>query len=446
MTTVLNRWFRNTSVIQRDPKAPKGTLVFRHWDPDEMIEGKKMGDLLPFSVAMWHSFCNPLSDPFGVGTRDLPWNADAATSPLKAARCRAEAMFEFCQKCGTPGYCFHNWDAAPDAEKLADSEANLREATKWLKDLQGQTGIRLAWGTANLFTHPRYARGAATSCHPKVFRRAAAEVRTMMDVTRELGGKCYTLWGGREGYLHLINTLMKKEFDQLAVFLQIVADYAQGLLLQIEPKAKEPTAHQYDTDVAACLALLRAIGLAMVFKMNIEANHATLAMHTFEHELLYADANGVFGGIDANEGDLMTQWDTDHFPTTLYPLISAMLLILERGGMGPHWINFDAKLRRTSTDPEDLFWGHVAGMEAWAIAAKVAAAIRKDGLMRKIVEGQYAAWNGDLGQAIMGKKMSLAQLREAELADQEPFTLPSGREEKLRGILNEYLVGVPTSV
>ncbi|MBI5794534.1 xylose isomerase, partial [Candidatus Uhrbacteria bacterium] len=345
---MMNKWFPKQAVVPYDPRAKPGQLAFRHYNPDGMIGTLKMSDVLRFSVAAWHAMCNPLADPFGVGTRPLPWNDHK--SPRTATRQRAEALFEFCGKCRIPFYCWHNWDLAEQGNNLRQSEKNLDEAAKWLGEFQQQTGISLGWGTSNLFSDPRYRGGAATSPDPHVFAYAASEVSKMMEVTKLLGGAGYTFWGGREGYDTLVNTHMGFEIDRLGQFLNMAVvhkkDIGANFQFYIEPKRFEPKTEQYDADAASCFAFLQRYGLTGHFKLNIEKNHATLAHHTLEHELTYAAHYGILGSVDANTGNTLLGWDTDQFPTDPAELVLPMLVILGQGGLGTGVFNFDAKLRR----------------------------------------------------------------------------------------------------
>ena len=354
-------YFPDIETIPFEGPGTKNRLAFRHYDPSATLEGQSMKDLMRFSVAYWHTFRGTGSDPFGAGTLQRPWDdgSDSVENALK----RVDVAFEFMQKLGTPYYCFHDRDVSPEGSTLAESHKNFDAIAKRLKEQQDATGIKLLWGTANLFSHPRYMHGAATSCNADVFAYAAAEVKKAIEITHELGGENYVFWGGREGYMNLYNTDMKRELDHLARFMHMAVDHAKSIgftgQFLFEPKPKEPTKHQYDFDAAACLNFLRANDLTDHVKLNIETNHATLAGHTMMHELEYARIQNALGSIDANTGDLLLGWDTDQFPTDIYLTTQCMLVILEQGGLAPGGINFDAKVRRESFDPVDLFHAHI---------------------------------------------------------------------------------------
>ncbi|MFM7846798.1 MAG: xylose isomerase, partial [Planctomycetota bacterium] len=373
--------FPNISTIQYEGPTSKNPLAFRWYNPDEVIEGKTMRDHLRFSVVYWHTFRGTGSDPFGAGTMLRPWD-DGSESVENAIR-RARVAFEFMEKLQAPFYAFHDRDVAPEGATLAESNRNFDAVAKVLQEEQARTGIKLLWGTANLFSNPRYMHGAATSCNADVFAYAGAQVKKCLEVTKMLGGENYVFWGGREGYQCLYNTDMKRELDHLGAFFHLAVDYAKQIgfdgTFLIEPKPKEPTKHQYDSDAAACINFLRAYNLTERFKLNIETNHATLAGHTMMHELDYAGMQGMLGSIDANTGDLLLGWDTDQFPTNFYLTAEVMLILLKYGGLGRGGVNFDAKVRRESFEPIDLFHAHIGGMDAFARGLKIAAAIRADG-------------------------------------------------------------------
>jgi len=422
------------------PKS-KNLLAFHHYNPDEVVEGKAMKDHLRFSVAYWHSFRGTGSDPFGPGTMHRPW--EAAHDSVENAKNRVKVAFEFMEKLGAGFYCFHDRDVAPEGATLAESNKNLDAIVKALKEEQQRTGIKLLWGTANMFSNPRYMHGAATSCNADAFAYAAAQVKKALEVTKELGGENYVFWGGREGYMNLWNTDMKRELDHLARFMHMAVDYAKQIgftgQFLFEPKPKEPTKHQYDFDCAACINFLRANGLADKVKMNIETNHATLAGHTMQHELEYAGAQGFLGSIDANTGDLLLGWDTDQFPTDIYLTTQCMLSILKYGGLAPGGVNFDAKVRRESFEPVDLFHAHVGGMDAFARGLKIAAAIRADGKLAQIVKDRYSSWDTGIGVEIESGKASFASLEKYMLDKGEITPNKSGRQEMLENLINMYL-------
>lgn len=427
-------------IAYEGPKS-KNPLAFKHYNPDEVVEGQSMKSLLRYAVAYWHTFRGTGSDPFGGATLQKPW--DDGTDSVANAIKRVDVAFEFIDKLGAPFYCFHDRDVAPEGSTLAESNKNLDAVVAKLKEKQGETGIKLLWGTANLFSHPRYMHGAATSPNADVFAYASAQVKKAIEVTQELGGENYVFWGGREGYMNLYNTDMKRELDHLAKFMHLAVDHAKSIGFKgqflFEPKPKEPTKHQYDFDVAACLNFCRAYGLTDYVKMNIETNHATLAGHTMMHELAYASMQNALGSIDANTGDLLLGWDTDQFPTDIYLTTQCMLVILEQKGLAPGGINFDAKVRRESFEPVDLFYAHIGGMDAFARGAKIAAAIRKDGVLKDFVKARYATWDGGIGASVESGKASFADLEKYVLEGKAIAPNQSGRQELLENIINDYL-------
>ena len=418
----------------------KNPLAFKYYNEDEKVEGKSMKDHLRFSVVYWHTFRNPLADPFGVGTALRPW--DDGTDSVKNAQNRARVAFEFMEKLGAPYYAFHDRDVAPEGARLAASNKNLDTVAKVLKEEQQRTGIKLLWGTACLFSHPRYMHGAATSCNADVFAYAAAQVKKAIEVTKSLGGEGYTFWGGREGYSTLWNTQLKREMDHLAAFLHMAVDHKKKIGFKgqfyIEPKPKEPTKHQYDSDAAACLNFLRQYGLMGHFKLNLETNHATLAGHTMQHELEVASAAGALGSIDANTGDVMLGWDTDQFPTDLYLTTQVMLVVLGMGGFTTGGLNFDAKRRRESHEPIDLIHAHVGGMDTFARGLKIAHAIRQDGRLAEFVQQRYSSFDSDIGAKVEAGTCSFEDLEAHALAQGEP-SLASGRQEMLENLINEFI-------
>lgn len=419
----------------------KNPLAFKHYNADEVIDGKSMKDHLRFAVVYWHTFRNPLADPFGAGTAIRPW--DDGTNSVKNAQNRARVAFEFIEKLGAPFYCFHDRDVAPEGATLRESNENLDAVAKVLKEQQERTGIRLLWGTACLFAHPRYVHGAATSCNADVFAYAAAQVKKAMEVTHDLGGEGYVFWGGREGYATLLNTQMKREIDHLAKFLHLAVDYKKEIGFKgpfyIEPKPMEPTTHQYDSDAAACLNFLREYDLLEHFKLNIETNHATLAGHTMQHELETAIGANALGSIDANTGDPLLGWDTDQFATDLYLTTQIMLCVLKGGGFTTGGLNFDAKVRRESFEPVDLFHAHIASMDAFARGFKIATAIRADGRLEKFIKDRYASWDSGIGQEIEEGKVGFAELERYMLEKGEAEPNRSGRQEFLENLINEFI-------
>ncbi len=433
--------FAGIGKIQYEGPKSKNPLAFKHYNPDEKVEGKRMADHLRFSVAYWHAFRNANSDQFGRPTRLMPW--DDGTESVENAQNRARVAFEFFEKLGVEFYCFHDRDVAPEGATLSQTNDNLDAVVKVLKEEQKRTGVKLLWGTACLFAHPRYMHGASTSPNADVFAYAAAQVAKALEVTKELGGQGYVFWGGREGYKSLLNTDMGRELDHLAKFLHMAVDYKKAIGFKgqfyIEPKPKEPTKHQYDSDAAACYAFLQKYGLANDLQLNIEANHATLAGHTFHHELEFAAANGLLGSIDANRGDPMLGWDTDQFPTDLYDCTLAMLTVLNMGGFKTGGLNFDAHVARESFEPVDLFYAHIGGMDAFARGLKAAAAIRKDGWMKDCLKQRYASWNRGIGKKIEKGEVAMKELQEYMLRKGESDPNESGRVEMLENLLNEYL-------
>jgi xylose isomerase len=439
------------NVTQAFPEVPsripyegpqsRNDLAFRWYNENELVEGKTMKEHLRFSVVYWHTFRGTGSDPFGAPTMVRPW--DDGSPSLENAIRRVRVAFEFMEKLGVPYYAFHDRDVAPEGATLAECHRNLDAVVKVMKEEQQRTGIKLLWGTANLFSHPRYAHGAATSCNADVFAYAAAQVKKCLEVTKELGGENYVFWGGREGYQNLFNTDMKRELDHLARFLHMAVDYAKEIGFQgqflIEPKPKEPTKHQYDSDAAACLNFLRAYDLLDHFKLNIETNHATLAGHTMMHELEYAACQGKLGSIDANTGDLLLGWDTDQFPTNFYLTTEIMLVILKYGGLAPGGVNFDAKVRRESFEPIDLFHAHIGGMDAFARGLKIAAAIRRDGILEEFVRRRYRSWDEGIGAEIESGRANFRSLEAYMLAKGEAAPNESGRQEWLENVINRYL-------
>ena len=417
-------------------------LAYRVYDPDLVVGGKRMEDHLRIAICYWHSFNWPGSDVFGDGTFDRPWLGGGA-DPMQAAFAKQDAAFEFFAKLGTPFYCFHDVDMAPPGDTLKASRANLERLVDRAGEKMSDTGVRLLWGTANLFSHPRYAAGAATNPDPQVFAHAAAQVRDALEATHRLGGENYVLWGGREGYETLLNTRMRQETDQLARFLHLVVEHKhrigfQGTLL-IEPKPQEPTKHQYDYDCSTVHGFLDRHGLTGEFKVNIEGNHATLAGHSFHHEVAYAVDNGIFGSIDANRGDAQNGWDTDQFPNSVEELSLVLFEILSSGGFTTGGFNFDTKLRRQSMGRTDLFHGHIGGIDTLARALLAAQALIDDGALDRARSTRYQGWDGELGRRIMDPATGLAALADEALqADLDPQPV-SGRQELLENEVNRVL-------
>jgi xylose isomerase len=433
--------FSGVKKIEYEGQESKNPLAFRHYNANQLVEGKTMSEHLRFSVAYWHAFRNGCADQFGVATRQMPW--DDGSDSIENAKNRVRAAFEFFEKLGVGFYCFHDRDVAPEGATLAESNKNLDEVVNVLKEEQDRTGVKLLWGTACLFAHPRYMHGAATSCNADVFAYAAGQVAKAIEVTKELGGQGYVFWGGREGYKSLLNTNMGRELDHLARFLHMAVDYKKQIgfdgQFYIEPKPKEPTKHQYDSDAAACLAFLQKYGLVDHLKLNIEANHATLAGHTFIHELEFAAANGILGSIDANRGDQMLGWDTDQFPTDLYDTALAMLTVLNSGGFTTGGLNFDAHVARESVEPVDLFHAHIGGMDAFARGLKIASAIRRDGVLSGFIKKRYSSWDSGIGADIESGNVGLGDLRDYMLKKGNSAPNQSGRVEMLENIINDYI-------
>ena len=435
--------FPGIPVIPYEGTGTDNPLAFRHYDPDEVFDGKTLKDHMRFSIAYWHSFAPPMgSDPFGAATINRPW--DQAADSVSVAKKRMDAAFEFFQKIQAPYWCFHDRDIAPEGATLKQSNKNLDSLIAHAKKLQAQTGVKLLWGTACLFTNPRFMCGASTNPDAHVFAYAAAQVKKALEVTQELGGENYVFWGGREGYETLLNTDLKREQDHMAAFMHMAVDYAKEIGFKgqflIEPKPKEPTKHQYDFDVASGIAFLRTYKLDKKFKFNIETNHATLAGHTFNHEIEVAAAQKMLGSIDANAGDTLLGWDTDQFNTDVKELTLAMVSILRAGGLGSGGFNFDAKLRRPSIDLEDLFYAHIGGMDAYSLAFKTARKILSDGKLAGNLKDRYSSYDSGFGKDIEKKKVGFKELEAIAFKLGEPKPA-SGRQEYLENLINTYLHG-----
>ncbi|MDZ4658526.1 MAG: xylose isomerase [Bythopirellula sp.] len=433
--------FPEISRIPFEGPDSKNPLAFRHYNADEKVAGRTMRDHLRFSVVYWHTFRGTGSDPFGPGTALRPW--EAGTDSVENAKNRVRVAFEFIDKLGAPFYAFHDRDVAPEGKSLAETNKNLDAVVAVLKEEQERTGIKLLWGTANLFSNPRFMHGAATSPNSEAFAFAAAQVKKALEVTHELGGAGYTFWGGREGYQNLWNTNMQRELDNLARFLHMAVDYAKQIGFKgqfyIEPKPKEPTKHQYDSDAAACLNFLRQYELLDHLKLNLETNHATLAGHSMHHEIEVAGSAGALGSIDANTGDMLLGWDTDQFPTDIYLTTQCMYGILKYGGLTTGGVNFDAKVRRESFEPIDLFYAHVGGMDAFARGLKIAAAMRADGKLDGLLSERYASWDSGFGAEIEAGKHSFASLEKVMLDKGDISGNRSGRQEMIENLINTYL-------
>lgn len=435
-------FFPGIPKIQYGGPKSRNPLEFKHYNPDEKVGDKTMKEHFRFSVVYWHTFVNPLSDPFGAGTAQRPW--DDGSNSVENAQKRVRAAFEFFEKLGNPYYAFHDRDVSPEGKTLKESHANLDAVAKVLKEEQQRTGVKLLWGTANLFSNPRYMHGASTSPNFDAFAYAAAQVKKALEVTHELGGEGYTFWGGREGYSTLLNTDLKREVDHLGRFLHMAVDYKKQIGFKgpfyIEPKPKEPTKHQYDSDAAACLNFLRQYDLLPYFQLNLETNHATLAGHEMMHEMVTAAAAGALGSMDANTGDPLLGWDTDQFPTSIYLTAQSMLVVLKMGGFTTGGVNFDAKVRRESFEPVDLFHAHIGGMDTFARGLKVAHAIIQDGRFDEFLAKRYASWDTDLGRKVEAGKSSFAEMEEYILGKGgEAAPNASGRQEMLENLFNDFI-------
>jgi xylose isomerase len=434
-------YFPTVKTVKYEGTETKNPLAFRYYNAEEVILGKKMKDHLRFAVCYWHTWRAMGTDPFGGETRR--WSFDDGTNTVENAITRLHAHFEFLQKLGVEYYTFHDRDIAPEGSTYEETLQNLDKVIDEAEKLQKATGIKLLWGTANLFSHPRYMNGAATNPDPVVFAHAAAQVKKAIEVTKRLGGENYVFWGGREGYQSLLNTNLKREVDHLARFLKLASDFKKKIgfkgTLLIEPKPMEPTKHQYDFDVATVSNFLRTYNLQDEFKLNIEANHATLAGHTFEHELATASAAGLLGSVDANTGDTLLGWDTDQFNLDIKSTTLAMAVVLDQGGLGTGGFNFDAKIRRESTDPEDLFYAHIGSMDAFARGLRIAAKIKEEGRLSELVSLRYSGWDSGLGADIEAGKLDLEALEKYVATSKSEPKKASGRQELFELLLNSYL-------
>ena len=438
MTT--KEYFPGIGKIPFEGKESKNPMAFHYYNAEKVIRGKKMKDWLRFSMAWWHTLCAEGGDQFGGGTKRFPWNV--ASSHIQRAKDKMDAGFEFMQKCGIGYYCFHDIDLVEEADTIEAYEANLQEIVAYARKKQAETGIKLLWGTANVFGHARYMNGAATNPDFDVVARAAVQIKNALDATIALGGENYVFWGGREGYMSLLNTDQKREKNHLALLLAKARDYARsqgfkGTFL-IEPKPMEPMKHQYDADTETVIGFLKAHGLDKDFKVNIEVNHATLAGHTFEHELACAVDAGMLGSIDANRGDYQNGWDTDQFPIDNFELVQAMIQIIRNGGLGTGGTNFDAKTRRNSTDLEDIFIAHIAGMDAFARALENADRLLRESPLCNMLKARYASFDTGAGKAFEEGKLSLEDLREYAIAHGEPKQT-SGKQELYEAMINMYI-------
>ncbi|MGI2294601.1 xylose isomerase [Paenibacillus sp. GXUN7292] len=435
-------YFKNINKIQFEGKGSDNPLAFKHYDPNQVILGKTMEEHLRFAVAYWHTFNANGTDPFGSATMFREWDK---LDGLDRSKARVEANFEFMDKLNIPFYAFHDVDIAPEGATLQETNQNLDVIVAMLKEHQKQSGKKLLWNTVNMFTNPRYVHGAGTTCNADVYAYAAAQLKKGLEVGKELGAENYVFWGGREGYETLLNTDMGFELDNLARLYRMALDYAKEIGFDaqflIEPKPKEPTKHQYDFDAATTIAFLRKYDLQDHFKLNLEANHATLAGHTFEHEIRTAAINGMLGSLDANQGDLLLGWDTDEFPTDLYSTTLTMFEVLKAGGLGRGGVNFDAKVRRPSFEAEDLFLAHIAGMDSFAWGLKAAAKLIEEKILDNVVEERYSSFKSGIGADIVAGKATLASLEQYALQN-NPIVNKSGRQERLRLVLSEVIFSV----
>jgi xylose isomerase len=440
VTLGAKEYFKGIPQIKYEGRESNNPLAFRWYDENKVVAGKTMKDHFRFASAYWHSFGGNGSDPFGEPTHIFPW--DEKSDPIERAKDKMDAAFEFISKMGIPFYCFHDVDVVAYGNNVVENEKRLQALTGYAKQKQQESGVKLLWGTANLFSHKRYMNGAATNPDFNVVAHAGAQVKAALDATITLGGENYVFWGGREGYMSLLNTNMKRELEHMARFLHMAKDYARkkgftGTFF-IEPKPAEPSKHQYDYDAATVAGFLREFGLLEDFKLNIEVNHATLAGHSFQHELQVAADHGLLGSIDANRGDYQNGWDTDQFPNNLNEITEAMLIILEAGGLQGGGVNFDAKIRRNSTDPTDLFYAHIGGMDTFARSLLVADQILQNSDYKSFRQQRYASFDSGPGRAFEEGKLTLQDLRAIAIENGEP-EMRSGRQEYLENIINRYI-------
>lgn len=438
----MSKYFKNIPVIKYEGPNSDNMYAFRYYNAKEIVNGKTMKEHLRFAMSYWHTLCASGSDPFGHDTMNRPWNSQDS---MQSSRNKVEAAFEFMEKLQIPYFCFHDADIAPEGKDLEESNKNIDEIVSLIKNKIDETGIKLLWCTSNLFSNPRFLHGAATSCNADVYAYSAAKVKKMLDTAKLLGAENFVFWGGREGYETLLNTNMSLELDNFARFLQMAVDYKKKIgftgQFLIEPKPMEPMKHQYDCDTATVLSFLRKYNLEKDFKMNIEANHATLAGHTFEHELHVARINGVLGSVDANQGDPNLGWDTDQFPTDIYSATYAMYEILKNGGLHSGGLNFDSKVRRASFETEDLALAYISGMDTFAIGLKIASNLLKDGVLEKFVDDRYSSYEYGIGKKIVNKEIGFEEL-EAYAYNLKKIKNESGRQEYLESMVNKYIVNI----
>src|SRR5690554_773252 len=433
-------YFKGIGEIKFEGKDSDNPLAFKYYDPEQLVAGKTMREHFKFAIAYWHSFCGQGADPFGPGTQNFEW--DRSSDPVQAARDKADAAFEFISKMGFDYFCFHDFDLIQEASSFAESEKRLGIITDYIKEKKAASGIKLLWGTANCFSNPRYMNGAATNPEFNVVARAGGQIKLALDATIALDGENYVFWGGREGYMSLLNTDMGRELDHMAQFLGMAKDYARSQGFKgtffIEPKPMEPTKHQYDFDTATAIGFLREYGLEKDFKINIEVNHATLAQHTFQHELAVAAKAGMLGSIDANRGDYQNGWDTDQFPNNLLETTEAMLVFLKAGGLQGGGVNFDAKIRRNSTDLEDIFHAHIGGADTFARGLLTADRIISSSAYEKMRQERYSSFDSGKGKEFENGKLSLIDLYKIAQENGE-LPLTSGKQELYENIINQYI-------
>ncbi|MGK3723220.1 xylose isomerase [Priestia megaterium] len=435
-------YFESANKVMYEGKDSRNPLAFKYYNPEEVVGGKTMKEQLRFSIAYWHTFTADGTDPFGAATMQRSWDK---YDGMDLAKARVEAAFQLFEKLDVPFFAFHDRDIAPEGNTLKETNKNLDVIVNMIKDYMKTSNVKLLWNTANMFTNPRFVHGAATSCNADVFAYAAAQVKKGLETAKELGAENYVFWGGREGYETLLNTNLKLELDNLSRFMHMAVDYANEIgytgQFLIEPKPKEPTTHQYDTDTATTISFLRQYGLDKYFKLNLEANHATLAGHTFEHELRVARVQGFLGSVDANQGDPLLGWDTDEFPTDLYSTTLAMYEILQNGGLGSGGLNFDAKVRRSSFEQDDLIYAHVAGMDAFARGLKVAHRLLEDRVLENVIGERYSSFKEGIGLEIVEGRANFHTLEKYALQNPS-ITNKSGRQERLKATLNQYILEV----
>jgi xylose isomerase len=433
-------YYKGIGQIQYEGKDSDNPLAFKYYNPDQIVAGKTMREHFKFAIAYWHTFCGQGSDPFGPGTQTFEW--DQSSDPIQAAKDKADAAFEFISKMGFDYFCFHDYDLIQEGATFSESENRLNIITDYIKEKKAASGIKLLWGTANCFSNPRYMNGAATNPDFNVLARAGGQIKLALDATIALGGENYVFWGGREGYMSLLNTNMGRELDHLGQFLRMARDYARAQGFKgnffIEPKPMEPMKHQYDFDCATAIGFLRAQGLEIDFKMNIEVNHATLAQHTFQHEMEVAAKAGMLGSLDANRGDYQNGWDTDQFPNNIQETTEAMLVLLKAGGLQGGGVNFDAKIRRNSTDMEDVFLAHIGGADTFARALITADKIITSSAYNKLRAQRYSSFDAGKGKEFEEGKLNFKDLYEIAKGNGE-LMLQSGKQELFENIINQYI-------